>query len=413
MNDVDVTPLSSFGQVPAGWLWGVATAAHQIEGGNANNDWWRFEHRPDTTAAEPSGDACDSWNRWAEDLDLVKGMGLDAYRFSLEWSRIEPSEGEFSDEAIGRYREMLVGVHARGMKSCVTLHHFTTPVWLADNGGIDAPDFIERFERYCRVVAEGLGDLIDMAFTFNEPNVVAVEGYLTGGWPPHIVGDLDAYERVTDAFVSAHRAGVAALKAGPGNFPVGLTLALPDAVFHPDGTYEGPGVRMADLPTDGPVGRLVRLMAGAYLEAAKGDDFIGIQTYSETHFGPDGMPIRIPDHERQTQMAWSFTPEALAASVRHAARVTGVPVIVTENGVATADDAERIEYVSRALRSLRAVMNDGVDVRGYFYWSLLDNFEWAEGYRPLFGLVSCDRTTFVRTPKPSSAWYASVVASSR
>jgi beta-glucosidase len=236
---------------------------------------------------------------------------------------------------------------------------------------------------------------------------------MAGVWPPRIAGDAAAFARVTDAFVSAHRAGAAALRSGPGTFPVGLTLALPDAIIHPDGDYYGQGMRLGDMPTDGPLAAMARLMAGAYLEAARDDDFIGIQTYAETHLGPDGLPLPIPLGERMTQMAWTFSPEALGNTVRYAAAVTGVPVIVTENGVASEDDAERVEYVSRALAALRGAMDDAVDVRGYFYWSLLDNFEWAEGYRPKFGLVACDRETFVRTPKPSAAWYAAVVAQSR
>ena len=154
-------------------------------------------------------------------------------------------------------------------------------------------------------------------------------------------------------------------------------------------------------------------MTGAYYEAAKGDDFIGVQTYSTAHVGANGQGLVTPDGERVTQMGWTFAPEALGQTVRVAAKATGLPVIVTENGVAIADDAERIEYISRALSALREAMDDGVDVRGYFYWSLLDNFEWAEGYRPLFGLTSVDLKTFKRTPKPSSEYYAKIVASTR
>ena len=413
MTAPDFQSMTSFGPVPAGWMWGGATAAHQIEGGNANNDWWRLEHAADTPVSEPSGPACDSWNRWPEDLDLVQGMGLNAYRFSLEWSRIEPAEGEFDDSAIARYREMLAGCRDRGIQPCVTLHHFTTPLWLADKGGIDAADFVPLFERYCRVVAERLGDLIAAAFTFNEPNVVAIMGYVDGAWPPRVVGDFPAFARVTDAFVAAHRAGAAALRSGPGSFPVGLTLALPDAIIHADGDYHGKGMRLSEVPTEGPMAAIARLMAGAYLEAARDDDLIGVQTYSETHMGPNGLPLPIPPGERMTQMAWTFTPEALGNTVRYAARATGVPVIVTENGLATEDDAERVEYLSRALTALRAAMDDGVDVRGYFYWSLLDNFEWAEGYRPKFGLATCDRETLDRALKPSAAYYAEIVADSR
>ncbi len=410
----EFTPIASFGHVPDGFLWGVATAAHQIEGGNTNNDWWRFEHAPGSSVAEPSGVACDSWNRWREDLDLIQDMGLNAYRFSLEWSRIEPSEGVFDDAALGRYRDMLLGCREREIKACVTFHHFTLPLWLADKGGVDCEDFAPLFARYCGVAVGRLGDLIDVACTLNEPSVVGMMGYLLGGWPPGVAGDLAAYARATDNLVAAHRAGADALRAGPGDFPIGLALAIPDVVFHPDGTWDGPGYRVDELPPlEGPLNAIKRLMFDAWIEAARGDDFVGVQTYSEVHMGPDGQNLPIPEGVRMTQMSWTYTPEALGRAVRLAASATGVPVIVTENGLATEDDAERVEYISRALAALRAAMDDGVDVRGYFYWSLLDNFEWAEGYRPKFGLATCDRETLDRAPKPAATYYAGIVASSR
>ena len=173
------------------------------------------------------------------------------------------------------------------------------------------------------------------------------------------------------------------------------------------------GVRVTEPPTEGPAVEPYQIWMGAYLEAARDDDYIGVQTYFTMHVGPDFQELPKPADWRVTQMDWTFTPESLGRTVRLASAFTDVPVIVTENGVASADDAERIEYYSRSLAALREAMDDGVDVRGFFAWSLLDNFEWAEGYRPEFGLVAVDRVTFERTPKPSAAWYASVVASSR
>ncbi len=406
----DFAPLTDFGPVPEGWMWGVATAAHQIEGGNVNNDWWRFEHTPGTGTAESSGDATDSWNRWLEDLQLVKDMGLDAYRFSLEWSRIEPAEGEFSLVALEHYRLMMVAAHEMGLKNSVTFHHFTTPQWAADKGGWTNPEMAELFARYCDIAVQHLGDHIDIAATFNEPNIVALLGYGIGVFPP---GHKDMSEAMTATrvFVDAHKRAREVIKAGPGDFPVGLTLAVGDVVVHLDGDPEGEGLRFTGMPPADD--EMSQLMSGAYFEVAKDDDYIGVQTYNTMHMSPEGVELPKPEHWRYTQMGWTFTPEALGHSVRQTAAATGVPVIVTENGVATTDDAERIEYYSRSLAALRAAMDDGVDVRGFFAWSLLDNFEWAEGYRPQFGLVAVDRLTFVRTPKPSSAWYAALVAGSR
>jgi beta-glucosidase len=411
--DAAFTPMTSFGPVPSGWLWGTATAAHQIEGGNTNNDWWAWEHNPASGCAESSGDATDSWNRWFEDLELVKKMGLDCYRFSVEWSRIEPAQGEFSLAALEHYRQIMVAAHEMGLKTSVTFHHFTTPLWAANQGGWQNPEIVDWFARFVDISVQHLGDHIDIAATFNEPNVVALLGYLMDVFPPGLNGGIEAFRAATDNFVAAHKRARQVLKDGPGDFPVGLTLAISDIVVHPDGDPNGEGFRMMDMPTDDPANPFPWLMAGAYLEAARDDDYIGVQTYFTQHMGPDFQELEKPADWRVTQMGWTFTPEALGATVRAAYAAAQVPVIVTENGVATSDDAERIEYYSRSLAALRAAMDDGVDVRGFFAWSLLDNFEWAEGYRPTFGLVAVDPVTFARTPKPSAAWYAGVVADSR
>ncbi|GAA5519941.1 beta-glucosidase A [Demequina sediminis] len=402
-----------FGPVPTGWMWGTATAAHQIEGGNVGNDWWDFEHTPGSGTRESSGDACDSWNRWREDLALVRAAGLEAYRFSIEWSRIEPAEGEFSIAALEHYREMLLAAHAMGLRTAVTFHHFTTPRWLAAQGGWANPIVVERFARFVDIAAQHLGDQIDLACTINEPNVVTHAGYVGGIFPPGRPGDLDGFRASSLHMRAAHEAAREALRRGPGDFPIGLTLALPDTVLHEDGSRESAGVRVSDLGPDGPRGELGWLTAGQYLETARDDDFIGIQTYFTEHVDAAGELLPVPPGERVTQMGWPFTPEALGRSVLLASRVAGVPVIVTENGVATEDDAERIEYYTRSLRSLREAMDAGADVRGFFAWSLLDNFEWAMGFEPAFGLVAVDPVSFARSPKPSAAWLGRVAAASR
>jgi len=407
------SPLESFGKVPDGWIWGTATAAHQIEGGNTNNDWWEWEHADGTRCAQSSGDACDSWHRWFEDLELVKRMGLDSYRFSLEWSRIEPAEGEFSLAALEHYRQILIAAHQLGLHTNVTFHHFTTPTWMAEQGGWENPLVVERFARYCDMAVKHLGDHIDMASTINEANIPGLVGYLIGDFPPGRVGDFDAFRTVQRNFAKAHQAARQVLRDGPGDFPVGLTLALSDVVVHPDGTWEGPGLREDEMPADAEMSEFGALMAGEFYAAAEGDDYLGVQTYFTQHLGPDGTPLDVPASERVTQMGWTFTPESLGRTVRSAAAATGLPIYVTENGVATADDAERIEYYSRSLGALREAMDDGVDVRGFYAWSLLDNFEWAHGYGPKFGLVEVDPVTFVRTIKPSGEWLARLAADSR
>ncbi len=383
----------SIATFPDGFCWGTATAAHQIEGGNVNNDWWRFEHTEGSGCVEPSGDACDSWHRWADDLELVRGLGLGAYRFSIEWSRIEPAEGEFSAAALEHYRRICEGCIERRIVPVVTFHHFTTPLWLAERGGWEASDAPERFARYCERAVEALGDVIGIACTLNEPNVVATMGYLAGYFPPG-VRDAERRREVTAQLCRAHRLAVGVLKAGPGDFPIGLTVAMTD--------YEA--VDGGEPKRD----RIRRSMEDVFLDATAGDDFVGVQSYFSMQVGPDGA--RAPGSgARLTQMGYEFTPEALEATIRRAYEVTdGVPVYVTENGIATDDCAERVEYVARALAGVRRCLDDGIDVRGYFYWSLLDNFEWAYGYGPRFGLVDVDRSDFRRAAKASGEWFGEV-----
>jgi beta-glucosidase len=373
---------------PDGFLWGAATAAHQVEGANVNNDWWAFEHERPDICAEPSGDACDSFHRWGEDLDLVASLGFGAYRFSLEWSRIEPAEGEWSAASLEHYRAMCAGCRQRGLVPVVTFHHFTSPRWLSARGGWEAKDAPERFARFCQEAVRRLGDLVGWACTLNEPNIVAFMGYEYGIFPP-AVRDRGRRQAVSAALCRAHRLAVEALRAGPGRFPVGLTLSMAD--------YQAVGggeERLAELRREN---------EDVFLEATAGDDFVGVQTYSRVRVGPSGMLGPEPGVP-VTQMGYEYWPQALEATVRRAAQLTGLPVLVTENGIGTDDDTVRRSYVAEALAGLRRCLEDGVDVRGYIHWSLLDNFEWVLGYGPKFGLVAVDRASFVRTPKPSARW---------
>jgi len=384
------------GRFPDGFLWGVATSAHQIEGGNVNNDWWDFEHQDGSGCPAPSGDACDSFHRWQDDVDLVADLGLGAYRFSVEWSRIEPAEGEWSAAALDHYRRICAACLDRGIVPVVTMHHFTTPRWLAARGGWEAPDAPDRFARFVDRVAAGLGDLIGVACTINEPNVVGLMGYTFGMFPPGVRDDVDRNRAVNDAMVRAHRLAVEALRSGPGAFPVGLTLSMAELVAA-DGGEE------AKAETQ-------ELLEDTFLRATDGDDFVGVQCYTRLRFGGGGRLLPPADGVPVTQMGYEYWPAATEYTVRRAAAVTGLPVMVTENGIATEDDAQRVAFYTEALQGVLRCLDDGVDVRGYFAWSLLDNFEWSFGYGPHFGLVAVDRTTFERRPKPSAAWYGRVAS---
>jgi beta-glucosidase len=379
-------PLDPF---PDGFLWGSATAAHQVEGNNLNSDWWEFEHAAGTVCVEPSGDACDSWHRWPEDLSLLASLGFGAYRFSVEWGRIEPEEGEWSPAALDHYRRQCARCRELGMVPVVTLNHFTLPRWLSATGGWERPDAPQLFGRYCQRTTAVIGDLVGWACTINEPNIVAMMGYLGGVFPPAL-RDSDRRRAVNDALCRAHVLGVEALRAGPGAFPVGLTLSMTD--------YQ------AVVGGEQRLERIRSTMEDVFLAATAGDDFVGVQCYTRMRVGPAGA---LPPDEGVpvTQMGYEYWPQALEATVRRAWGFTGgTPILVTENGISTSDDEVRIRFVSEALAGVQRCLRDGIDVRGYIYWSLLDNFEWVLGYGPRFGLVEVDRETFERRPKASAAW---------
>jgi beta-glucosidase len=380
---------------PDGFSWGTATAAHQIEGGNVNNDWWDWEHRPASICAEPSGDACDSWHRWEQDIDLVASMGLSSYRFSLEWSRIEPAEGEWSLAAMEHYRRIGKALLERGIEPVITFHHFTTPSWVRALGGWTEPVTAQRFARFTERAARELSPVLRRACTLNEPNIVATMGYEMGIFPPG-VADATERDRANAVLVSAHRAGVEAIRSAAPGVPVGLTLSMTDYQLAAGGDVKLEEVR--------------RSSEDVFLDAVEGDDFVGVQAYTRMLIGPTGW-IGPEPGVPTTSMGYEYWPQALEATIRRAWSYTGgrVPIYVTENGIGTDDDTQRIAYVQAALEGVRSCLADGVDVRGYTYWSLLDNFEWVLGYRPRFGLVTVDRSTFERTPKPSAQWYADVV----
>ena len=372
---------------PNGFLWGTATAAHQVEGGNWNNDWWAWEHDPASSCVEPSGDACDHYHRYREDVAGLAELGFNAYRFSLEWSRIEPEKGEFSRAALDHYARVIDTCREAGLEPVVTLHHFTTPRWVAAQGGWASAETAKLFGRYVERVMARIGGQLDLVCTINEPNVVATMGYLVGLFPP---GEHDFSRRASanETFLDAHGRAVEIVRAAGAK--VGLTLAMSEWA-----TLEGGEQAVAALREP---------YEDVFLEAARGDDFIGVQTYTRTRVGPAGQ-LGPEEGVETTLMGYEFWPGALEATIRRAWEETGhVPVLVTENGIAAADDTRRIDYVRRVLQGVRRALNDGIEVLGYTYWSALDNFEWAFGYGPTFGLIEVDRATQQRTVKPSGRW---------
>ena len=395
---------------PKGFLWGAATAAHQVEGNNVNNDNWLLEHVKPTLFPEPSGDACDHYHRYADDIKLLASLGFNTYRFSIEWARIEPEEGFFSSAELEHYRRMLAACHDSRLTPMVTFNHFTLPRWLAARGGWEDPSAADLFARYCERAAKHLGDLIAFAATLNEPNIPQLLSWLKLPIPPEALnGMLAAAARASgsDRFgfflfgpadktlpvlLAAHHRGLVAMKSGPGKYPVGLTLAISDDQAVGAGSARD---------------RKRAQLYGPWLEAAGKSDFIGVQTYTRSRVGPDGDLPADPGAE-MTQMGYEFWPEALEQTIRYAAARAKVPVYVTENGIGTGDDTRRIEYIKRALTGVQKCLADGVDVRGYVHWSLLDNFEWIFGYRPTFGLVAVNRDTQERTVKPSARFLGDI-----
>lgn len=384
---------------PQGFRWGTATAAHQVEGGNWNNDWWAWEHAPNTPCEEPSGDACDQLNLYDSDIALCAALGFDNYRFSIEWSRIEPEPGEFSVAALDHYRRVLASCHAHGIEPVVTFHHFTTPRWVVAEGGWHTASTVDRFLRFAEKSVNHLGDLIGTACTINEPNIVSFVGYQMGFFPPGSTDDAE-FAAANANFIDAHQRVVPILKGGPGDFPVGLTLSMADYQAVPPDDVDAIARR----------DHVRAVSEDQFLDIVRDDDFLGVQVYSRTRVGANSV-LGGEEGVPTLPMGYEFWPESLGACLRRAWDYTGgsVPLLVTENGIGTNDDSQRVEYVQRALEGVLECIDDGIDVRGYTYWSLMDNFEWAFGYRPRFGIIAVDRATQRRTVKPSGEWLSGIV----
>ncbi len=392
---------------PEAFLWGSSTAAHQVEGGNVNNDFWDWEHAPDTSCAEPSGDAIDQYHRYDADFALLASLGQNAHRLSVEWSRIEPAEGEFSTAALDHYARVLDSVAAHGLTAFVTLYHFTLPRWFARRGGWLADDALDLFGRFVRTVGTRLGERMPYACTVNEPQVVASLHYLLGERPPHHK-DMDEAMQVNRRLMEAHRTAVAALRETSPATRVGTCLQTPyvEPVEETDAARELAALVRHEL-CDAHIDDL--------LAADDPGDYVGLQYYTRMRvdpaYGLNEPPP--PDGVELTLMGWEVYPDGLRQQL-HAVARSGLPVVITENGIATGDDRQRLRYLQTHLGAVKQAMDEGVDVRGYLYWSSFDNFEWDYGYRPTFGLVGIDRTDGLRrVVRPSAVAYGNLARSGR
>ena len=419
---------------PKGFMIGAATAAHQVEGSNVHSDYWLQEHMPHSSFTEPSGDACDHYHRYAEDIELLAKAGLNAYRFSIEWARIEPEEGRFDEAEIEHYRQVIRCCRDHGVEPVVTLHHFTSPAWLIREGGWEAESTVEYFCRYAAYVAEQLGGELNYICTINEANMglqlaaiskrymlmaeqakqaaasgaKQAEGKVQVGMNFEKMMENMKFAAMENAqafgtpqpqtFVSArtpagdilvmraHQAAREAIKARCPHIRVGLTLSLHDLQAQPGGEAFAEAAWEEEFRH--------------YLPYIEGDDFLGVQNYTRTVYGPAGQ-LPAPQGAELTQMEYEFYPQALAHVLRQVHRDFPGDLIVTENGIATADDTRRVAFLQEALAGVQACLTDGLPIRGYFHWSLLDNFEWQKGFSMTFGLIAVDRATQKRTPKPS------------
>jgi beta-glucosidase len=431
---------------PPAFTWGVATAAFQIEGaahegGKGESIWDRFCRVPGAIADGSNGDvACDHVHRLQADLDLIAGLGVDVYRFSISWPRVQPAgQGAWSEVGLSFYERLVDGLLARGIRPCATLNHWDLPQALQDGGGWAARATVQRFVDYARGVQARLGDRLALLSTHNEPWVMAVLGHEQGVFAPGLKSRRTAMQ-VAHHLLLSHGLALQALRADGATAPLGIVLNLAPAEpatasaadalatrladargrrWYTDALFRGryPEEVLAQLGADGP-----RVEAGDMAAIAQPLDFLGVNYYSRSvcsAAGPydvktSGLPL--------TDMGWEIYPRGLTELLRQMHREYRLPpVYITESGAAFADalvggavhDAARVDYLRTHIAAVADALAEGVPVAGYMVWSLMDNFEWSSGYGKRFGIVHVDYATQQRTPKDSAHWYRAFVARCR
>lgn len=409
------------------FLVGAATSAHQVEGNNINSDYWAMEHMETAGFREPSLDAVDHYHRYEEDIRLMAEAGLDAYRFSIEWARIEPQRGYYDEAEIEHYRKVLLCCHENHIEPVVTMLHFSSPKWLIEQGGWEAEETVGLFASYCGYVAEKLGDLMGYVCTINEANMGLQIAAIAERYKRQMMAgtaqvgmDFEAMmanmqrqkqesrqvfgTETPQSFVSsrtpegdilimrAHQAAREAMKAVNPKLRIGITLSLHD-IQPMEGCGEAAERAWEEEFTH-------------YMPYIRDDDFFGLQNYTRSLIGLEGV-MPNPEDAELTQMGYEYYPEALEHVIRRVSecfcRAKGceMPIMVTENGIATGDDERRGAFIQAAFTGVKNCIADGMPVLGYFYWFLLDNFEWQRGYFMTFGLIGVDRSTQKRIPRQS------------
>ncbi|KAL0479609.1 hypothetical protein AKO1_007717 [Acrasis kona] len=407
---------------PRDFLWGTATAAHQVEGDNDKNQWFTFENGGFTNSDknianyERSGIACNHYNLYREDISMMKkDLGVNSYRFSIEWSRIEPSKGNYDMNAVQHYHDVIDELLKNDIKPLVTLHHFTEPQWFADLGGFEHFENIEHFVKFSEFVFRAYSKKVEIWCTINEPNVYIVEGYISGSFPPakhSIVTALKVTTVMCEAHVRVYRALKKISEELNVKSQIGLVLQL--SQVDPQNRYN-PIDRICTFAAE-------KISVGLYLDffskgsmyvpflvnyantdAVGANDFFGVNYYRNDFFGMtlDIPPIKsVKDYKNReyNDMDWEIYPEGIYRAIELVNKtLPGLPIIVTENGLADAKDAKRAKFFDRYLYAVNKAIQDGCPVKGYMAWSLMDNFEWASGFYPRFGLYKMNYKTMKRT----------------
>ncbi|MCJ7793012.1 MAG: glycoside hydrolase family 1 protein [Candidatus Marinimicrobia bacterium] len=385
---------------PKGFLWGAATAAHQVEGNNKNNDWWEWEKRKDVKA---SGIACDHYHRFKEDFALAKELNHNAHRFSIEWSRIEPEEGKWNDEAVKHYQNVLQTLKEEKMKTFVSLYHVTLPLWFAKKGGFEKKENIEYFKRFCLFAVNAFTDKVDFWVTINEPETIVAAGYLQGLWPPQKKNKLLAL-RVYRNLALAHKEVYQAIKNEFPSAQVGAVINMPALHYH--GNHFLNRVVPSFLK--------ILLNHSFYRLTGETHDFLGLNYYLFHNLRFQDLKMKITKKKLEktilletSDLGWQFYPQGIYEALMSLKKYH-LPIYITENGVADAKDKYREKFIINHLQWVHQAIQEGVDVRGYLYWSLIDNFEWAFGFKPRFGLIEINYKTQKRKIRKSAYAYAKI-----
>lgn len=408
---------------PRGFLWGTATSSHQVEGNNTNNNWWKWEQEGHTL--DKSNLACDWWSgRWREDLDRAAEVGQNAHRFSVEWSRIQPTPDTWDEEVLEKYRTMLRGLHERGLTPMVTLHHFTDPLWLWEESAWETEEVVPRFEKFVRKTVEALKEYCTLWCTINEPNVYALSGYVEGSFPPG-AHSIRRAVRVEANMARAHAAAYNAIHEIQHEARVGYALHYRPMVARTP--WSPPDALMCKIRYDGLNMAFPSALSSGVLKSPVGNislpevkgtqDYLGLNYYSQDTvffsilkgrelFTDSGYP---PDADLSDGNFIANIPEGFYDTLKWAVKTyPNLPIIVTENGVECADDHIRPRYIAGHIHQMWRAVNFNWPIKGYFHWSLTDNFEWERGWSQRFGLWELDPETQKRTKRPSADLYAEI-----